>query len=463
MLAISFKIVLVSAILLAVYYIFLEKEKVLKFNRFYLLASLVFAYTIPFISVKIPNIEKPRPAVMIENTIQQQAIIVENSIQYQWDWNAVLIGFYFLISMFFLVKSLISIVKMMSLKGEDRIFQDQKIKILENEIAPFSFLGKIYFGKSYWVDNQVDQRIFLHEKLHVQQKHSLDILLVEVLKIITWFNPMLHFYKKTMINNHEFLADENVVKNNYEIKSYQHLILDEISHHQNYQLAHQFNFYNTKKRFIMMTKTKSKLANLKKILILPLFMVFFLVFANKKTYDNQLNGILSESKDTPEFVTASIRVLEDKSSIDIEKDTIKPKIKKTEESIKEKIKSGVSEAKMSKSTDMIPPPAPVSKIEAQTEPEFPGGLSELRNKFSKEFDVSKLVGKKGLLKGTINIIISEDGKKYNATYDFEDENFKNEVQNAFEKTLEGVVWKPGTLNGKPVASSFKMPITMSFQ
>ena len=67
-----------------------------------------------------------------------------------------------------------------------------------------------------------------------------------------------------MINNHEFLADENVVNNHYEVKSYQHLILDEIAHHQNYQLTHQFNFITPKKRFIMMTKSTSKSAHLKK-------------------------------------------------------------------------------------------------------------------------------------------------------------------------------------------------------
>ena len=55
MFAIALKIVLVSALLLAVYYIFLEREKVLKFNRFYLLFSLVFAYAVPLISLTIPN------------------------------------------------------------------------------------------------------------------------------------------------------------------------------------------------------------------------------------------------------------------------------------------------------------------------------------------------------------------------------------------------------------------------
>lgn len=66
------------------------------------------------------------------------------------------------------------------------------------------------------------------------------------------------------------------------------------------------------------------------------------------------------------------------------------------------------------------------------------------------------------LKGVLIIIVSEDGKSYNANYQFDDENFKIAAKDALEKTLKGVEWKPGTLNGKPVASQFKMPITMNF-
>ena len=66
------------------------------------------------------------------------------------------------------------------------------------------------------------------------------------------------------------------------------------------------------------------------------------------------------------------------------------------------------------------------------------------------------------LKGVLIIIVSEDGKSYNANYKFDDENFKTAAKDALEKTLKGVEWKPGTLNGKPVASQFKMPITMNF-
>jgi hypothetical protein len=78
-------------------------------------------------------------------------------------------------------------------------------------------------------------------------------------------------------------------------------------------------------------------------------------------------------------------------------------------------------------------------------------------------DVSKMKNSKGTLKGVLIIIVSEDGKSYNANYQFDDENFKTAAKDALEKTLKGVEWKPGTLNGKPVASQLKLPITMNFE
>lgn len=462
MLIIALKIVVVSAILLAVYYIFLEREKILKFNRFYLLASLVFAYAVPFISLTIPNFEKSKPNLIIGNAVQQQTVFVSNAEQNNIDWMFLIPIIYVSIALLFLVKAIFSVYKILNLKGQTLMYQHQKIKVLEKEIAPFSFLGTIYFSKNYWIENKIDQRIFLHEKLHVQQKHSLDILLIEILKIITWFNPALYFYKKAMMNNHEFLADENVVNNHYEVKSYQHLILDEIVHHQNYQLTHQFNFNNTKKRFIMMTKPTSKSAHPKKILILPLFAIFFVVFANKKQPEIVENN-LSNSEKIFKQKAFLPQNFDSKSLMETEKDTIKPKVKKTEAAIKKEIKNEVSKVSQSKSSEPIPPPPPVSKIESQTDAVFPGGNSVLRQKFSENFDTSKFENTKGMVKGTIYLIISEDGKSYNASYDFDNETFKNEAKKAMEKSLEGIVWKPGTLNGKPVSSSLKMPMTMIFE
>ena len=118
MFTIALKIVLVSALLLAVYYIFLEKEKVLKFNRFYLLFSLVFAYAVPFISLTIPNFEKSKPNLIIGNAVQQQAVFVSNAEQNNVDWMFLISIIYVSVALLFLVKAIISVCKILNLKGK---------------------------------------------------------------------------------------------------------------------------------------------------------------------------------------------------------------------------------------------------------------------------------------------------------------------------------------------------------
>jgi hypothetical protein len=156
--------------------------------------------------------------------------------------------------------------------------------------------------------------------------------------------------------------------------------VDEIAHHQNYQLTHQFNFYNTKKRFIMMTKSTSKSAHLKKILILPLFAIFFVAFANKKSSEIVENNFSNSEKIFKEKISLP-QNLESKNLTKAENDTIKPKVKKTEAAIKTEIKNEVAKASQSKSVEPILPPPPVDKIESRTEAE------KIQNALARNFEV----------------------------------------------------------------------------
>jgi beta-lactamase regulating signal transducer with metallopeptidase domain len=85
-------------------------------------------------------------------------------------------------------------------------------------------------------------------------KHSLDILLIETLKVLFWFNPIFIFYKKAIQLNHEFLADEKVVKSHNDVPFYQNLLISKANANPTYYLASNLNYSVTKKRLIMMTK-----------------------------------------------------------------------------------------------------------------------------------------------------------------------------------------------------------------
>ncbi|MCX8533211.1 M56 family metallopeptidase [Chryseobacterium luquanense] len=290
------KTILCSGVLLGLYHLFLAKERTFIFNRFYLILALIFSFSIPFATIETKQVEKEIPETVFVGGIEQpilQAPIIQ---QESFDFTEILIIVYFIITGILLLKIIYSILKIKRLKGQKIIYQNRKVFLLQQNLAPFSFWNTIYLSENYLKDSKIDNAIFLHEEIHIKQKHSADILFVEILKAISWFNPFMYFYKKAMINNHEFIADESVILESKNVKKYQELILQEILKQQNLALIHQFNFNNTKKRFIMMTKKNSKFAKAKKYFAIPAFAVLTIVFA-EKTYAKESSEILSIEKD----------------------------------------------------------------------------------------------------------------------------------------------------------------------
>ncbi|MDH6212541.1 hypothetical protein M2254_004125 [Chryseobacterium sp. BIGb0186] len=277
------KIILCSGILLGLYHLFLAKEKTFTFNRFYLVAALLFSLCIPFATIETKEAVKEIPATVFvegnEQPIEAQIVTPQESFDYT---KALLMG-YCIVSGILILKIGYSIIKIKKLKGRKIKYQNRTVFLLKQDLAPFSFWSTIYLSETYFKDSKIENSVFLHEEIHVKQKHSLDILFVEVLKAVFWINPFIYFYKKAMVDNHEFIADESVIGKNKNIKSYQELILQEILKQQNLSLIHQFNFNNTKKRFIMMNNKNSKFAKVKNYLAVPAFAVLAIVFA-EKTY-----------------------------------------------------------------------------------------------------------------------------------------------------------------------------------
>ena len=453
-----YKMIALSAIFILLYFVFLEKEKNHHFKRFYLLISALFSILVPLISINygaievVENINPNNSELMIlpeTKLVESSIFTTENML-----WAIYIVGF----SLLFLKFSwgIFKLIK--EIKFSEKIKQDHYQFILkQNKFTPYSFWNAIFLNKSDFLEGKIDYKIILHEKAHVNQKHSIDVIFTEIMLCVFWFNPTFYFYRKAIVTNHEFLADEVVLSQNNDIISYQKLILDELIS-EKILFTHPFNLHNTKKRIVMMTNKLTKIAKLKSYLTLPISALLFFAFVEKvpAKIENTVNKSLQKivKKGEAQFSETQVSNIEKSAfkneMISIKKDTIKPK--------KQKVKKVKEE-----NTEMIPPPPPVEKIESQTQAEFPGGNAALRQKFIENFDSSKLQNKKGMFKGTINFIISEDGKSYNANYQFDDENFKTAAKDALEKTLKGVEWKPGTLNGKPVASQFKMPITMNFE
>ena len=275
-------------LLYAVYIILLEREKMHHFNRFFLLFSLLFAFVIPFITFEI-YVEST--AIVNEVSVQSMphsTVNMDEKIDYI---PIILWSFYALITSILIGRFISNLVEIYRKINSNTAVQHQNatLILLNEKVLPHTFLNYIFINKEDYENRKIEDELFSHELTHVRQKHTLDILLIELLKTIFWFNPLIIIYKKAIQLNHEFLADENVVQSYNNVPFYQNLLLQKASSNSNFYLASNLNYLVTKKRLIMMTKTtSSKMLFLKKLALFPI-LTGMLYFFSVETVAQQKN------------------------------------------------------------------------------------------------------------------------------------------------------------------------------
>ncbi len=445
------KIIAASAFFIAVYFLFLQKEKMFAFNRFYLLFSLVFSYAVPFVVLHIKISKSQNMQIIFEEANQK---VLSNQVSSSFDWLKLCMVIYTFISLFLLIKAVISILKIKTLKGEKILYQNVKILLTDKQFPPFSFWDTIYLNKNHFGENKIQEAVFIHEKAHLTQNHSIDLLFLEIFKIFSWWNPALFFYKKAIINNHEFLADQEVLKNGYKAREYQKVILEEIFGRR-FQLTHSFNFNNTKKRFIMMTFKNSRFSGIKKAGSFALLIPAFFLLVQKSYASETTKDQVSSKENNP---ASENFLITGKSSVI--SDTIK---KNAEEIQKIEPKEEVSKVPKNDADIPPPPPPPVPLDKNFIQAEFPEGINEFRNLISKNFDASIFSGNEKQMKSSAYLSINEKGEVMKITIEGDNEIFNKESGRVFSQVTQNVKFIPATLEGNPVGTVVKVPLTMSFQ
>ena len=281
MIAYIIKFILCSGFLYSFYKVFLERESMYKINRFYLLFSIGFSLIAPLYKMELPmtmeetNISPELLAYLLANPqllMQDEGLNYGEALNYFYG----IIGFGLLLRFVFHIAIII-----FKIKRDEKFLDNDVTYVLDRDYPqPFSFLNFIFLPKENYTE--IHPNLIQHEKAHCIQKHSLDILIIEIFQVIFWFNPFIYLYKKSIKLNHEFLADEYVLQNDVDVKTYQHQILDCIASQSPSTFASNFNFILTKKRLLMMTKNTSK----RKIKILsfasfPFILSAFILFSQK--------------------------------------------------------------------------------------------------------------------------------------------------------------------------------------
>jgi hypothetical protein len=157
-------------------------------------------------------------------------------------------------------------------RNSKRFIHGFRVVLLKEKVTPHTFFNTVFLNKKQFESGEIPKEVLDHEFTHVRQKHSLDILFVEFLKAIFWFNPLLYLYKNAIALNHEYLADEAVLSQGTVIKNYQRMLLKTMERNAVLSVASSFNFSLTKRRLQMMTQPKTKVKFLIKLsMLVPLF------------------------------------------------------------------------------------------------------------------------------------------------------------------------------------------------
>lgn len=397
-------------VLLTVYHLFLEREKMHRFNRFYLLFSMIFSLIIPFITlpVKAGNIGATLAMFELDTLTINNTAAPNEAANYT---KAILWGLYAIITSLMGLRFITNILRFIRQinTNETVSHRNATIVLLDKKVLPHTFLNYIFVSKEDYNNRTIEEELYIHELTHVSQKHTLDILFTELLKTFLWFNPLIYLYKKAIQLNHEFLADESVLNISHDTAFYQNLLLTKVSGHNTVQLASNLNFSITKKRLIMMTKTTPRLlATVKQFAIVPVFAGLLLISCSDDTQkqDETATPVLIENENADNGKAYNL-------------------------------------------------------AEITKQPEYPGGMGAFYERVSKEFKIPE-VDEDMTARIYVSFIVEKDGSMSNIKvlrdpgYGFGDEAMR--VLKAINTK-----WNPGENDGKPVRTSYTLPITMNIK
>ncbi|QNF35604.1 M56 family metallopeptidase [Adhaeribacter swui] len=257
------------------YYSILRPLTFFNWNRWYFLVGTGLCFFIPLIAVSGIWESMPEPIVIkyipsiaaVRNTTFVRLEPVSNSYS-MWDWLLLLIiGGYVLL----FIRTLVQVFSLVRLRRKANLISNVGAKIyhINGHIQPFSFWNSVFINRTLHPEEDL-LKIIRHELVHVRQAHTLDIIWMELVCILNWFNPFVWLLRQQVRQNLEFISDHQVLQSGTDKKHYQYLLL-QVTGQPNFRLANQFNFSPLKNRIVMMNKIPSAKRHLAKfLLVVPL-------------------------------------------------------------------------------------------------------------------------------------------------------------------------------------------------
>lgn len=286
------KMIFVSGVLYCYYWFFLRNKKFHQYNRFFLLSIPVLAICIPLLNIPLHGFYGATPgtgikllrAVSISGWEEEVVITAQRNWMHSLlSWQNMAVSLYAIIALVMLCILLSSLFRIIRLSGKYLYEKINGIKFYQTPEpgTPFSFLNHIFWNSKIDIHSQSGNQILRHELYHVKQKHTTDILFMEFLCAVSWFNPFFHLIKKELKAVHEFLADQYAASSTNSHDYAELLVWESVAIH---PLKTSNPFFNNqiKRRITMITQSKNaRFGYIRRVMALPLLFILFCAFGVK--------------------------------------------------------------------------------------------------------------------------------------------------------------------------------------
>ncbi len=282
----ALKVSISLAVVFLFYVLLLKKITWYRWNRYFLLLFSLVSFIVPFINVHLFVQAQEKNAVSFVNaipSIHSFEVTGENinsgMVLY---WQILTVAF-LIVSFALVVRLLIQLLSIRKIKSKATLLitAEENIYEVSQQILPFTFFDNIFINADNYTEKEL-QDIIEHERVHVREKHSIDMLISEIICILNWYNPFAWMIKNAIRENLEFIADDAVVRKGIDKKQYQYLLL-KVTGSLPCSIASSFKFSTLKSRIIMMNKKKTSAFHLLKfVLLVPIIALVLLAFRNRK-------------------------------------------------------------------------------------------------------------------------------------------------------------------------------------
>lgn len=288
---------------LLIYEFWLQKETFFNLNRIYLLVTPLISFLIPFI--RIQSLQETAPAMAFQNmsdktTIWLPEVFIGGEPQtetlgqvsgtdsnFNWWLLLYLLGVAIALGVF-----LYKLYRLEKISKKSRPVHNKYFSIYEipESNAAFTYSDRLYIGEN--ISEKEREQIITHELVHLNERHGVDLMIFELMKIAFWFNPLIYLFQSRLATLHEYIADEDTVKKSGK-KQYFESLLNTAFGTSDISFTNQFfNHSLIKKRIIMLQKNKSKtVSKFKFLIIIPLMLAMLTYVACSEDIDSNESNL----------------------------------------------------------------------------------------------------------------------------------------------------------------------------